>query len=682
MQEVDSELPPQETPSENALSLAARSRLEAQRAKAEIEFRAAFLKLVANAASSEAPGGPETLTRLQELMVGYIHHVFFAFAEEALNSEWRAEIMREEAEEFLESMMDEAFLSKHPFASRSAWRLHFQRFRQFTSIRIYSSPGWLEFQQGLAEIAELDASAEQESTTDQLYSIERNDPVTEPSNPTQGSAPQLRTGTPLCQTVQSTEITGGRSEPRPDLDNQGIVAGVWRHGGIPSGPDGRSFQQDPVEGGDDPTQSADFDHGAACEKPVSEERYLDRRVNAERRFREAVLQSFLRPDLPTRLELLGHARTLAESLFDAEAEKYFADVTMDSGYQNRLWMLKQGIPALIFGGPDEQVPLGSIFHRAIEHGITTRLDHARREDPPEQETTLLKEYGGIKGHFFLSPYVGDRSRYWTQKAVARQTSGEQKIDEVSPSPIEPRGTCNVELSDQELMRHGIVAEVERLLSDVSVLPPSEPGYEHLPYRRAIAHSDAISKVVHDAADWLERHGGQSGVLDGRIWLSLVLTGDRRSHAKLNEWPIENLIRDLAFIRELLRARTPEFPAPPTGLAGSEQIQDQPNSRCSSKSPNLPRRAAPTPVPDPEVAKRRAIIQRNPRMKASDLCGRFDVGELKLPPNWETEFGVRDWVSAYRKPRLRSRIDTMISKDRVALELTSSTYLLTRRFGNS
>lgn len=63
---------------------------------------------------------------------------------------------------------------------------------------------------------------------------------------------------------------------------------------------------------------------------------------------------------------------------------------------------------------------------------------------------------------------------------------------------------------------------------------------------------------------------------------------------------------------------------------------------------------------PDVAKRRAIVARNPSKNAADMCKEFDLEGVPLPSKCEDK---QKWTQAYKDSSCRSRIDTMISKDR-------------------
>jgi hypothetical protein len=81
-----------------------------------------------------------------------------------------------------------------------------------------------------------------------------------------------------------------------------------------------------------------------------------------------------------------------------------------------------------------------------------------------------------------------------------------------------------------------------------------------------------------------------------------------------------------------------------------------------------RRSSPKPRPRlatkhrkqfPEIAKRRAIVQENLKMSALQACKRFDLEGIRMPTGWD----AKNWVDAYKRKEYRSRIHTLISKDR-------------------
>lgn len=79
MAQPDPNLSSEDAPIDPDLPAQARARIEGERAQAEVEFRSGYKKLKAG---SEA----DQLQETENLLAGYIHHVFFAFTEEALNS--------------------------------------------------------------------------------------------------------------------------------------------------------------------------------------------------------------------------------------------------------------------------------------------------------------------------------------------------------------------------------------------------------------------------------------------------------------------------------------------------------------------------------------------------------------------------------------------------------------------
>jgi hypothetical protein len=66
--------------------------------------------------------------------------------------------------------------------------------------------------------------------------------------------------------------------------------------------------------------------------------------------------------------------------------------------------------------------------------------------------------------------------------------------------------------------------------------------------------------------------------------------------------------------------------------------------------------------NPEIAKRRALVQANPDASAYDLCIIFDQQGVPLPRKW-VEAGLKSWVSAYKNSRYQNRLQVLISKDR-------------------
>ncbi len=66
--------------------------------------------------------------------------------------------------------------------------------------------------------------------------------------------------------------------------------------------------------------------------------------------------------------------------------------------------------------------------------------------------------------------------------------------------------------------------------------------------------------------------------------------------------------------------------------------------------------------NPEVAKRRALVNSNPNISASEMCQIFDREKAPLPAKWQ-EAGFKSWSRIYRIPMYRSKIAVLISKDK-------------------
>ncbi|PSH05056.1 MAG: hypothetical protein CXZ00_02545 [Acidobacteria bacterium] len=65
-------------------------------------------------------------------------------------------------------------------------------------------------------------------------------------------------------------------------------------------------------------------------------------------------------------------------------------------------------------------------------------------------------------------------------------------------------------------------------------------------------------------------------------------------------------------------------------------------------------------PQPDVARRRALVQCHRDLNAAHLCAVFDQEGVPLPEKWDD---VETWAAAYRNPKYRGRIHTLISKDK-------------------
>jgi hypothetical protein len=66
---------------------------------------------------------------------------------------------------------------------------------------------------------------------------------------------------------------------------------------------------------------------------------------------------------------------------------------------------------------------------------------------------------------------------------------------------------------------------------------------------------------------------------------------------------------------------------------------------------------------PNVVNRRQIILNNPNFSSKQLCTVFDGRNILLPGGWEENSAVSKWSEAYKKPKLRARIQRIISTDR-------------------
>jgi hypothetical protein len=115
-------------------------------------------------------------------------------------------------------------------------------------------------------------------------------------------------------------------------------------------------------------------------------------------------------------------------------------------------------------------------------------------------------------------------------------------------------------------------------------------------------------------------------------------------------------------REAARKLLGDYKAHQEGT-GSEP-RSAPEQRQSGDLPNLeqkekhggPRRN------DPEVAKRAALVRSNLSISAEEMCEIFDRQKVPLPVKYQAA-GFGTWSQAYKNPAYRSRIHTLISKDR-------------------
>jgi hypothetical protein len=64
--------------------------------------------------------------------------------------------------------------------------------------------------------------------------------------------------------------------------------------------------------------------------------------------------------------------------------------------------------------------------------------------------------------------------------------------------------------------------------------------------------------------------------------------------------------------------------------------------------------------DPDVARRRTIVKNASNLSSEETCRQLDFEGCRPPTSWE---GVDTWQAAYRVPKYRSRVHTMLNKDR-------------------
>ena len=92
------------------------------------------------------------------------------------------------------------------------------------------------------------------------------------------------------------------------------------------------------------------------------------------------------------------------------------------------------------------------------------------------------------------------------------------------------------------------------------------------------------------------------------------------------------------------------------LEQSEPNEPAATQKAERKSAKAARRG------DPEIAKRTALVRSNLGSSAAEMCQIFDRQNVPLPSKWQ-EAGFNGWVQAQKDPKYRSRIDTLISKDK-------------------
>jgi hypothetical protein len=98
--------------------------------------------------------------------------------------------------------------------------------------------------------------------------------------------------------------------------------------------------------------------------------------------------------------------------------------------------------------------------------------------------------------------------------------------------------------------------------------------------------------------------------------------------------------------------------------GAESLKSQEQSASGEEASSSKRRSisGPSKKCDPEVAKRRALVELNLDIHARELCEIFDRENVPLPTKWQAA-GFKTWAQAYRHSKYRNRIDVLIAKDR-------------------
>jgi hypothetical protein len=146
----DPDLSNDDVPVDPELSPQRRARVEAERAKAEADFQSAFAVL--------DRASPDHVQEVEKLLAAYIHHVFFAFSQEALNQGFPAELIQIKTAGFLPLLVERTFFLKHPCARRGDRNAHWARFQQWAIWVVHNSPSWLQVEEALVKVAERDAS--------------------------------------------------------------------------------------------------------------------------------------------------------------------------------------------------------------------------------------------------------------------------------------------------------------------------------------------------------------------------------------------------------------------------------------------------------------------------------------------------------------------------------------------
>jgi len=127
-------------------------RLEKTRAEAEVRFNDGIRNITLSGEYD-----PQQRPEVEVLLFEYIHTLWMAYAEEALNSACNTWIVRKHIEMYLDVVISKAFKEKHPDARRANWKDELQRFGSLTITFIkIKSTIWNEVQAALRERAEIE----------------------------------------------------------------------------------------------------------------------------------------------------------------------------------------------------------------------------------------------------------------------------------------------------------------------------------------------------------------------------------------------------------------------------------------------------------------------------------------------------------------------------------------------
>jgi len=98
----------------------------------------------------------ETTAKIENILIHYVHEIYFSFAEEAINSSTDTFTVRKTLEAFLPIVCEKAFRTKHPDASTINRDQQRKKFNAMMLFIITNSPAWGELQQALAERSQIE----------------------------------------------------------------------------------------------------------------------------------------------------------------------------------------------------------------------------------------------------------------------------------------------------------------------------------------------------------------------------------------------------------------------------------------------------------------------------------------------------------------------------------------------